>query len=188
MADFIGLLRLHGIGAIVDVRSSPYAGYTPHFNRSALEAHMKTERIRYVFLGDVLGGRPEPDRFYDAEGHVLYGEVAVWERFRRGIERLLRGARSYRVALLCSEEDPTDCHRHLLIGRVLAESGIDVRHIRADGAVQTQAEVSEAAQLAITGAQPRLFDQQEPEQWRSTRSVTRRGRPASSSRPSSAIG
>ncbi len=42
----------------------------------------------------------------------------------------------HRVCLLCAERDPLDCHRCLLIGRALAERGLAVGHILADGTIE----------------------------------------------------
>ncbi len=68
------------------------------------------------------------------QGHVLYGRLAASPAFQEGIDRVLARAQTQRIALLCSEEDPSRCHRHLLIGRVLRERGVAVSHIRGDGA------------------------------------------------------
>ena len=32
---FLGLLRMHGVGAVADVRSSPFSRFNPQFNREA---------------------------------------------------------------------------------------------------------------------------------------------------------
>jgi uncharacterized protein (DUF488 family) len=83
--------------------------------------------------------------------------------------------RDRRIALLCSEEDPTKCHRRLLVGRALGKRGIVVWHIRGDGSVQTEGEESDD--------QPVLFPNWEVSVRKSTRSVLRkRRRPNSSGR------
>jgi uncharacterized protein (DUF488 family) len=97
--------------------------------------------IRYVFMGDALGGRPTPRECYDAEGKVLYHKVEEQEFYRQGIERLLDGIARFRVCLLCSEEDPIRCHRRLLIARTLIRRGVEVRHIRGRGSLEYEAEV-----------------------------------------------
>ena len=131
---FLDLLARHGIDAVVDVRSSPYSRYVSHFNREAIHAALVERAIQYVFLGDLLGGRTDDRRFYDDEGRVLYGEVAQSPGFRQGIERLLGIAQQTRTAILCGEEDPTDCHRRLLVGRVLGQRGVGVIHSAATAA------------------------------------------------------
>ncbi len=170
---FIELLRRHGIEVVADVRSQPFAKYTTHFNAGEIDRHLAAAGIRYVFLGKELGGRPDGPQFYDAEGHVLYDRLAASRLFRRGIERLEHGISQYRVAIMCGEEDPAECHRNLLVGRILAEHGVEVLHIRGDGRLQTQAELDRAARGDSPG-QLYLFeepDEPKERQWRSTRSV-----------------
>jgi uncharacterized protein (DUF488 family) len=87
--QFIALLKQHQIEVLVDVRTSPYSAYTSQFNREVLKAAVESQGVRYLFMGDQLGGRPAGSRFYDAKGHVLYHEVARADFFLEGIERLL---------------------------------------------------------------------------------------------------
>ncbi|HEU0027599.1 MAG TPA: DUF488 domain-containing protein [Ktedonobacterales bacterium] len=179
-AQFIALLQRHHIQSLVDVRSAPYSRYVPHFNRPELEEAVERQGIRYLYLGEELGGRPPTDDFYDAEDHVLYSRVAVAPFFRGGLERLKDEAAEYRAAIMCSEEDPTNCHRHLLIARVLDQQGVRVLHIRGDDREQTEDDLR---------PQPSLWDgalspAEEEAQWKSIRSVSRRNQPRNSSRPS----
>lgn len=178
---FAALLERHGIELVADVRSQPYSAYAQHFNKGVVEGILGTRGIKYLFLGDLLGGRPEGEEFYDDAQHVLYDRVAESEPFRRGINRLLDEIRSHTVALLCGEEDPADCHRRVLVGRVLRERGVAVLHIRGDGRVQSEEEVCRDEEFRRTGGQLQLFDTEEAERWKSTRSVSQRKAPPSSS-------
>lgn len=177
LAAFLGLLEAYGIEVIVDARSAPYSRYTPHFNKESLKASLAEQRIKYLFMGEELGGRPRDPECYDEQGHVLYGKVAASASFRRGIARVEKGVREYRVALLCAEENPAGCHRKLLVARVLARQGVAVRHIRGDGLWEPEEDPERSAgQLA-------LFGEEETEGWRSIRSVSPgRPRPSSSER------
>ena len=178
---FLDLLALHEIDVLVDVRSQPYCGYSTHFNQEPLKRAVEARGVRYLFLGRELGGRPEGGVFYDDEGHVLYGRVADSDVFRSGIERLERGRERYRIALMCSEENPLVCHRWLLVARVLRERGVDVRHIRGDGRLQTDDELEADGTDPDAPKQKLLFAGEAPP-WRSLRSVSPdRRRPASSS-------
>jgi uncharacterized protein (DUF488 family) len=179
----LDLLEQHRIDVLVDVRSSPFSRYVPHFNAPALKVAVDGRGIRYLALGKELGGRPDGDEFYDAESHVLYGRLARAPLFQEGIARLDTGQRKYRIALLCSEEDPAVCHRHLLIGRVLAERGTILQHIRGTGLVQTYDEIEAERRAKPAGVQLSLFGDAGPaeEEWRSLRSVSRKDPPESSS-------
>ncbi len=170
---FFGLLKGHGIEVLVDTRSHPYSRHAPRFNARALEAALSRDGIGYLFLGGELGGRPEGGEFYDAKGRVDYGLVGCSGPFLDGISRLEQELRTSTVALLCSEEDPTRCHRRLLVGRALEELGFTLRHIRGDGSIQLEGETD--------GGQPVLFPETEVSPRKSIRSVSRRRRRPSSS-------
>ncbi len=178
---FFDLLAKHQIAVLVDVRSSPYSRYASQFDKEAIQYPLHTREIKYLFLGDLLGGRAEGDEFYAAAGHVLYGKVAQSPNFQRGIDRLLEGVAKYRVAIMCGEEDPTECHRRLLIGRVLNQRGVSVMHIRGDGRVQSEQEVASEEEFNKTKGQLSLFDTEEPDEWKSTQSVLPKNPPPSSS-------
>src|SRR3972149_764265 len=95
---FLALVEEHRIGLIVDVRSSPYAGYVAEFNREPIRNHLRGRGVEYLFLGDLLGGRPEGEEFYDREGYVRYDRLARSAQFQQGIERLLDAVEAPRAA------------------------------------------------------------------------------------------
>ncbi len=141
------LLRQQGVALLVDVRSRPYSRYVPHFNRSQLQSMIRQSGLTYHFMGEVLGGYPESREFYDEKDEVDYGQLAASPQFLAGIGDLKRIAGEQCIALMCSEEDPLRCHRFLLLGRLLVEHGISVKHIRSDGRVQTQDELEEEGSI-----------------------------------------
>ena len=133
---FVALLRQHGVTALADVRSAPYSRFNPHFNRDALEQSLIAYGIKYVFLGRELGARSDDQSCYE-NGRVQYSRLARTDLFRSGIDRVIRGANDYRIALMCAEKEPLDCHRTLLVARALAELGVTVQHILADGRLES---------------------------------------------------
>lgn len=135
-ARFLDLLRQRDITAIGNVRSNPYSRFNPQFNREALEETLRDAAIRYIFLGKELGARSDDASCYQ-DGKVQYGRIARTELFRQGVEQVLDGIRKgLRVALMCAEADPIECHRTILVGRHLAALAIQVQHIHADGSVE----------------------------------------------------
>lgn len=170
---FRQLLSQHGIEVLVDVRSWPHSRYVQWADAATLPEVIREAGVKYLFLGKELGGRPEGDEFYDSEGHVLYGKVAEQDSFRQAIRRLEQGAEQYRVAIMCSEEDPTSCHRRLLVAKVLLDRGVTVLHIRKDGRLE-----SEEGPLRLS--EGTLFEDEES-QWRSSLSVSRGRRQSTSS-------
>ena len=170
---FIALLQQHRIEVLVDTRSAPYSHYTPHFDRETLRDAVVAAGMKYLYLGDVVGGRPKDEAHYDDQGRARYGKMGKDEEFRAGIERLERGADEFRIALMCSEEDPAHCHRRLLIGRVLIERGAEIIHIRGTGELQAESQVAAASGKALVEKQPALFAELDEDKWRSTASVLR---------------
>ena len=141
MDEFLTLLKQHAVEVLADVRSQPHSKYVPHFDYANLKRAVEAAGVQYVFLGRELGGKPDGKEFYDTQGHAVYSRIAASEPFRLGIARLLEGIRKYRVAIMCSEEDPANCHRRLLVGKVLMEQGVSIKHIRGDGRIQTEEEL-----------------------------------------------
>lgn len=133
---FVKLLRQHDVTALADVRSTPYSRANPQFNREGLERDLKAQRIKYVFLGAELGARSNDLTCYE-NGRVQYARLARTDLFRSGLDRVIRGANEFRIALMCAEKEPLDCHRTILVARALSELGVTVQHILADGRLES---------------------------------------------------
>ena len=134
--DFAQLLRQNGIETLVDVRSRPVSRFAAFANNPTLPRSLEREGMRYIFMGDSLGGKPSDRSCYDDAGKPDYDEIRSRDFFRTGIDELTKLADESTIALMCAEEDPGKCHRRLLIGPSLAEMGVPLSHIRADGSVQ----------------------------------------------------
>ena len=132
---FVELLRQHAIEAVGDVRSSPFSRHNPQFTKAALQASLRSAGIKYVFLGRELGARPGDPACYE-RGAVSYDKLAATDIFREGLSRVERGTADYRLALMCAERDPLDCHRTILVSRHLVARGARVLHILADGTIE----------------------------------------------------
>jgi uncharacterized protein (DUF488 family) len=143
LADFLGLLERHGITAVADVRSHPVSRRNPHFNRDELEPVLRRLGIVYVFLGDQLGGRPGQPSLYDEDGRLNYERLRTTDFVERGLDRLDAARQKFTVALMCSEEDPLDCHRGLMIAPALLERGVTLAHIRSDGTLEPMSAMEE---------------------------------------------
>lgn len=140
--DFVALLKTFGIKYLIDVRSKPYSKFNPHFNQEELNIHLENHSIKYVFMGDNLGGRPNDPSCLNAEGKIDYEIVKKKDFFIQGIQRLnIAYGKDINVVLMCSESKPSECHRSKLIGRVLEESQISVMHIDERGKLKDQTSV-----------------------------------------------
>ena len=140
LEEFLSLLQRHGINCVVDVRSVPASKYAPQFNEESLRRFLKLHNIQYLPFGDEFGAR-RTDCIND-EGQVDFEMAVTTPLFQQGAERLMKGLeRGFRIALMCSEADPLECHRFSLVSRYLHNQGIEVFHILKDAELATQSEV-----------------------------------------------
>lgn len=140
--QFSALLRQAGVNAIADVRSSPFSRHFPHFSQSDLRQWLKQDSVSYVFLGKELGGRPDDPSLF-CKGIADYEAMAGTSAFAAGLERLIKGTESHHIAMMCSEHDPLDCHRCLLVARRMAERGLAVGHIMPRGEILSHEQLEE---------------------------------------------
>jgi uncharacterized protein (DUF488 family) len=152
---FMALLRGARVTAVADVRSIPFSRWCPWFSAKALAQRLAGEGIAYIALGEQLGGRPRDPKLY-RNGVADYDAMAARAEFVSGLERVMDEIARHRVCLLCAEREPLDCHRCLLVGRALAERGLTLGHIRADGTIEPHA-ATEDRLLALAGDDADLF-------------------------------
>lgn len=129
--EFMSELTSFGIKYLIDVRSNPFSKWAPQYDQNALKLYIEKQGIVYVYMGDVIGGRPMDDSCYDEEGYFDYQKMALVPAFKTGILRLVRANEQHlNVAVMCSESNPSECHRSKLIGRELyAQYDIEMKHI-----------------------------------------------------------
>lgn len=140
--EFLRLVRKFKIEYLIDVRSQPYSKFNPQFSQNELKWLLEKNGIRYVFMGDSIGGRPKDASCYDADGRVDYEAVKSKSFFLQGIDRLkVAHEKGINVVIMCSEANPCECHRSKLIGRVLDNEKIIVNHIDEKGKIRDQASV-----------------------------------------------
>jgi uncharacterized protein (DUF488 family) len=159
--EFLSLLEHASIEAVADVRSTPYSRRQPQFNRESIRHELASRKITYVPLGAELGGRGNPDSERDEHGRIVYRSIAESDEFQEGIQRVQSGSRCMRIALMCTERDPLNCHRGILISRILAAHDIQILHILSDGRIESHRD-AESRLLQMTGLrQMDLFQSEE---------------------------
>lgn len=134
--DFLQLLSSNGVTAVADVRSVPASRFNPQYNRDPLTASLRRLGIDYVFLGRELGARSDDPKNY-VDGKVQYARLASGRSYEHGIERVMKGCQSHRIAVMCSEGDPLDCHRMVLVAETLRSRGVHVAHMLPDGSMES---------------------------------------------------
>jgi uncharacterized protein (DUF488 family) len=159
LAHFILLLRQHGVTAVADVRSAPYSRRYPHFNRQNLaEALHGSADITYVFLGAQLGARPEEPECFTSDGRVRFDRLGESLGFRNGIRRVVQGLQIYRIALMCAERDPLDCHRGILIAPRIMTEAPSLSHIGPEGELESHAAAEQRLMTEFHFPDRGLFD------------------------------
>jgi uncharacterized protein (DUF488 family) len=154
MPEFLDALGAAGVEYLVDVRSAPYSRFKPEFSKRALAAELEAHGIRYVFMGDALGGKPDDPHMRGASGRVDHDRVRLSPAFCAGLERLAAGWEdNRRIALMCAEGRPQACHRTKLVAEELVANGVPVAHIDERGAIRSHAEIM----AIVTGGQEPLF-------------------------------
>lgn len=150
--ELLDHLARWGIQVLVDVRSHPYSRHRPELSKHGLATEVRARGLRYEWWGDRLGGRPR-DPACLSDGKVDYDKVRTTEAYRHGVEALLELARQCRVALMCAEERPEQCHRALLICPSLVHADVDILHITATGDIETHDQMLRR----VAGGQRELF-------------------------------
>jgi uncharacterized protein (DUF488 family) len=148
---FVDLLKAGGVALLVDVRSMPYSRRFPQFGKERLARSLAEAGIGYTHEGAALGGKPENSGSYET--------LAERPAFKEALGRLVERARDTPLCLMCAEKEPLDCHRTVLVSRRLAEQGVAIDHLLADGSTRPHREVEEA--LLARNAGPDLFDDRE---------------------------
>ncbi len=157
--DFIKLLQKYDVKYLIDLRSQPYSRYKPEFSKEALEHYLQKQHIRYVYMGDTLGGRPGDASCYTEDGKVDYTILHEKDFYQRGIGRLRTAwEKQLPIALMCSEMKPEECHRGKLIGSSLVEQGLAVLHIDEAGNTKTQDEVNQFFAIGQASGQLSFLD------------------------------
>lgn len=145
---FVDLLRAAGVERVVDVRSTPWSRRFPQFGKEPLAKSLSEAGIAYGHEGAALGGKPEGGGSYEA--------LAARPQFREALDRLVSDAAATSLCLMCAEKEPLDCHRTVLVSRRLAERGVGVEHLLADGGTRPHREIEEALLGKESGGD--LFD------------------------------
>jgi uncharacterized protein (DUF488 family) len=153
---FVALLQAYAIDVVIDVRSSPYSRRAPQFGRPTMKRWLDASGVQYYFVGRALGGRPDDSTLYE-NGRVSYDRMAASANFLTGLRRVARAARVCRVALVCSEAEPIECHRFLLIGKVLHQNGLSVFHILPNGEAESHSACENRLISAVNLVQSELF-------------------------------
>lgn len=142
--NLIKRIRLHNVNCIVDVRSTPYSKFAPQYNSLELKKLLNKIGMQYIFMGKEFGARQTDKSFFTEEGYLDFEKFSKSVIFKRGIERINNGiAKGYSIALMCTEKDPIDCHRNILVAKELHRLNFIIKNILEDGSIELQSEIEQ---------------------------------------------
>lgn len=140
---FVELLRMHAIDCVLDVRSVPYSRYVSQFNADGLGPYLSEQGIGYFAAGKPFGARRDDPTLYP-NGYLDFELVRQTSLFKRGVEHAMaRLDRGENIALMCTEKQPIDCHRAIMVARGFELAGVEVDHILQDGSLLSQRALNE---------------------------------------------
>ncbi|WP_270528281.1 DUF488 family protein [Mitsuokella jalaludinii] len=140
---FLTLLQKYNVNFLVDVRSVPYSEYAQQFNREVLKKQLEKHGIAYYYMGTYFGARRKERELYTPEGYLDFEKVREQDSFKQRVASIIIGLKQGNtIAMMCTEKDPFDCHRAILVGRGFELAGVPVRHILHDGSFQDQAQLN----------------------------------------------
>ncbi len=140
--DFLNELKSFNIIFLLDIRSKPFSKWNPQFNQNVLKLKLEKNGIKYVYVGDTLGGLPADRSCYDDHGKVVYDLIKEKAFFKEGLERLTTAnEKNINLAIMCSETKPEECHRSKLIGQELLKKEISLKHIVSEKQIKSQTTV-----------------------------------------------
>ena len=93
-------------------------------------------------MGKSFGARQEDRSLYTTEGYLDFEKARETEQFKTGVQSVMKGLEAgNNIVLMCTEKDPFDCHRTIMVSRGFELAGIEVQHIHEDGHLETQKEI-----------------------------------------------
>ncbi len=141
--QFVRLLQQYDINYVLDVRSTAFSKYASQYNSDVLPHTLQKAGIRYAGMGKYFGARQPQKEYYSAQGHLDFEKFRDSELFQMGLANVKKGLEDYNIALMCTEKDPYDCHRAIMVSRGFEIAGVEVNHILTDGSLLKQEDLNE---------------------------------------------
>ncbi len=143
--NFVALMKRHGVTHLVDVRSVPQSGYWEDFRRERLQRIVPEAGLRYVYMGDTLGGIENSPVLCKDPDSVELAPFFDEPKLALGLDKLIQAAESRTVCLMCGCLRPHRCHRFRLVGEALDRRGVEVLHLDDQGEAVSHAAIAEQA-------------------------------------------
>ena len=113
--EIIGLLKKHGVRTLVDIRQNPVSMYRPELSKNNFAKLLEKEGMSYSHAPQL--GVPRDIR---AKAIETGSRTVIWTWYDTTVVPSFLNLHSFLnsfehpVALMCTEIDPHECHRHRL--------------------------------------------------------------------------
>ncbi len=140
---FLALLRRYEITHLVDVRSVPQSGYWEDFRKERLALLIGQTEIKYVWMGDTLGGVENSPVLCKDPDSVDLEPLRHEPKLALGVTKVIEAASdsSRKILLMCGCLRPHRCHRSRLLGPAFMEQGVELLHLDDKGSLVPQRQV-----------------------------------------------
>lgn len=134
--EFIGLLEMHQVGELVDVRTVPRSRTNPQYNLDVFPAALSKHQIGHRHC-KALGGlrhvkKDSINTAWRNRSFQGYADYMQTEEFSDAIDLLEEFAKQQSTVIMCAEAVWWRCHRSM-IAEAMIVRGHEVQHIMPDG-------------------------------------------------------
>lgn len=146
LEDFLSIIKNYGIDCVMDVRSEPHSSniYNKSYDKELLEVSVKQSGINYIYMGDTLGVKVAHDGNSKDKGEMNLRKIVDNLSYKKGLNKIVEGIkRGHKIVLMCSERNPLNCHRSIILGASLTETGVTMEHIIDEDKTKSQKRIEE---------------------------------------------
>lgn len=136
--EFVSTLKQYGIQILIDVRSSPFSTYYEDYNKDLLTLTLHKNGIFYSNYARQFGARQEDKSFY-INGRLDFETFARSKQFLEGLQSVEKS--KAKIAFMCAEKHPSECHRAILVTRAFHERGHKIVHIKPGNITLSQEDI-----------------------------------------------
>jgi len=135
---FKEMLEREKISILYDIRMIPFSRYVPQYNQTTLPDTLKDWGIEYRYKNNI-GPRVEGDKpLFDKTG-FRYDKALSRERITTGLESIIEEISNQdKIAIMATKKEPLECHRFLILSRVLQKMGHTIKHILPEETIETE--------------------------------------------------
>lgn len=133
LEKFLNMLKTYDINYVLDIRSIPFSRYAPQFNRDQLKNFLQGYSINYANMAIAFGARQNNKNLYTIENYLDFEKVRNTAQFKQAFDNVLKGLNEgNKIAFMCTEKNPSECHRSIMVTKAFSDANIPIKHILED--------------------------------------------------------